>query len=173
MKTEVIVYKILSFLLLPVAVFFGLICLLGLVTALENPSMLVSVFLFACMVIYIITAFIFLTKGIDSNRRCKPVLRDWIRINGIITFIFFVLAAISFITIKAKPSFLYEGMKQWTNTATLPSGVTATDLQTAMSSLINFFIVLSIVLIVHVSITFHLMRRYSFVFEPDKMDIDL
>ena len=173
MKTELIVYKILSFLLLPVAAFFGLICLLGLLTAIDNPSMLVSVFLFACMVIYIIVSFIFLTKGIDSNKRCKPVLRDWIRINGIISFIFFLLVAISFIAIKAQPSLLNEGMRQWTSTASLPPGITTADLQMAMASLVNFFVVLSIVLLIHVLITFHLMRRYNFVFEPEKMDIDL
>ncbi len=173
MKTEIIVYKILSFLLLPVAAFFGLVCLLALVTALGNPSMLISVFLFACMVIYIIASFIFLTKGIDSNKRCKPVLRDLIRINAVITFIFFLLAAISFISVKANPALLAEGMKQWTNSTTLPPGVTTSDLQTAMASLLNFFIVLSVVLLIHILITFHLLRKYRLAFEPETMDIDL
>ena len=172
MKTELIVYKILSFLLLPVAAFFGLICVLGLLTAISNPSMLISVFLFACMVIYIIVSFVFLTKGIDSNKRCKPVLRDWIRINGAITFGFFLLVAISFIAIKTQPSLLREGTKQWTSTAMLPPGVTPADVEMAMASLVNFFVVLSIVLLLHIFITFHLLKQYRFVFEPEKMDID-
>ena len=89
MKAEILVYKILSFLLLPVAAFFGFACLIGLLTALSYPAMMINVFLLACMVIYIIASFIFLTKGVDAGKQCKPVLRDWIRINGVITFIFF------------------------------------------------------------------------------------
>ena len=173
MKTELIIYKILSFLLLPVAAFFGLVCLLALLSALGNPSMLISVFLFACMVIYIIASFIFLTKAIDSNKHCKPVLRDLIRINGTITFVFFLLAAISFFSVKANPALLEEGMKQWTASTTLPQGVTVSDLQKAMASLLNFFIVLSIVLLIHIVITFRLLRKYRLAFEPERIDIDL
>ncbi len=172
MKAELIVYKILSFFLLPVAAFFGLVCLLGLLTAISYPAMLINVFLLACMVIYIIAAFVFLTKGIDSGKPCKPVLRDWIRINGMITFVFYLLVAISFIMIKANPSLLTEGMKQWTTGGNLPAGVSTADLQTAMASLVNFFLVLSIVLIVHILITFHLMRKYRYVFEPERMDME-
>lgn len=173
MRTELIVYKILSFVLLPVAAFFGLICLLALVTALANPSMLISVFLFACMVIYIIASFIFLTRGIDSNKHCKPVLRDFIRINGVITFVFFLMAAVSFISVKANPALLEEGMKQWTASTTLPQGITAADLKAAMAGLLNFFIVLSVVLLVHILITFHLLRKYRLAFESERVDIDL
>ena len=172
MNAELTIYKILSFLLLPVAAFFGLICLSGLLLAISYPAMLINVFLIACLVIYILSSFIFLTKGITNNKQCKPVLRDLMRINGIITFVFFLLVAVSFIMLKADPSLLNEGMKQWTNGANLPPGVSVADLQTTMALLANFFLCLSIVLIVHILITFHLMNYYRYVFEGKKTDVE-
>ena len=74
--------------------------------------------------------------------------------------------------IKTNPGILQEGMKEWTKEATLPPNVSASDLKTAIASLVNFFLILSIALIVHVPITFHLMRRYRHVFEPERMDLE-
>ncbi len=170
MKMELIIYRILSFLLLPVAAFFGLICFSGLFLAMNYPVMLVMVFLIACMVIYIIASFIFLTKGIDNNKRCRPVLKDWIRINGFITLIYYLLTAISSIAVKANPSLLNEGMKQWTEGGNLPPGISAAEMSAAMTSTIDFFLALSLVLIIHVLITFHLMRRYRYVFDIETKD---
>ncbi len=172
MKAELIVYKFLSFLLLPIAAFCGFVCLSGLLLALNYPPMLISVFLIACMVIYVIASFIFLTKGIDGNKTCKPVLRDWIRINGVITFIFFLLTMSSFLMIKANPYLMKEWSKQWSEGGNLPAGITVAELQNTMSASINFFLALSIVLLVHILITFHLMRRYRYLFETPRTDTE-
>ncbi len=170
MKVELLVYKILSFILLPVAIFFGILCLLSLLTALGNPSMLVSVFLNACMVIYIIASFQFLTKGIDPNKRVKTVLRDWIRINGIITMAFYLVATMVFLAVKSNPSLLDEGMKQMQMQGNLPNGVTMEELKAATGTFINYFLVLSLLLLVHIIITFHLMGKFRYLFEPEMMD---
>ena len=172
MKIEIIIYKIVSFILLPVAAMMGIICLLSLLTALANPTMLISVFLNACMVIYIIASFIFLTKGIDGNKRCKPVLRDWIRINGIITFVFYLLATVVFIAVKFNPSLLSQGIQQMEVQGTLPPGITVPELTTYMNTFINIFLVLSILLLVHILITFRLLQRFKHVFEHETMDIE-
>lgn len=170
MKTELIVYKIISFILLPVAAILGLVCFISLFTALANPAMLISVFLNACMVIYVITSFIFLTKGIDGNRRCKPSLRDWIRINAIITFIFYALATLAFTAIKFNQSLLGEGIRQMETQGSMPPGVTVAELTTYLNSFVNIFLVLSVLLLVHILITFHLLHRYHYLFGEEKMD---
>ena len=167
MKAELFIYRILSFLLLPVAAFFGLICFSGLLLAMNYPVVLIVVFLIACMVIYIIASFIFLTKGIDNNKRCRPVLKDWIRINGFISLVYYLLTAISSIAIKADPSLLKKSLKQWTGSLILPPNVSAADMQASMVSTVNLFLTLSIAFLIHVLITFHLMKRYRYVFEME------
>lgn len=172
MKIEIVIYKILSFILLPVAAVMGLICFLSLLTALANPTMLISVFLNACMVIYIIASFIFLTKGIDNNKRCKPVLRDWIRINGIITFVFYLLATVVFIAVKFNQSLLNDGIRQMESQGTLPPGVSVAELTIYMNAFINIFLILGILLLVHILITFRLLQRFRNLFEQETMDIE-
>jgi len=172
MKAEIVIYKIISFVLLPVAAIFGIVCLLSILTAISNPTMLISVFLNACMVIYVITSFIFLTKGIDGGRQCKPVLRDWIRINAFITFAFYLLAAIAFSAIKFNKSFLNDALQQMEAQGSIPPGITAGELQQMAGTFVNFLLVLSILLVIHILITFHLMNKYRNLFEPERMDIE-
>ena len=172
MKTEIIIYRILSFLLLPVAVLFGVLCLAALPVALSFPPALFSLFLLACFVIYVIAASVFLNKGIAAGRACKPVLRDWIRINGIITLIYFLLTTISFILLKSHPELLEKSLRQWSGSSYLPAGTNEKDLRNTMMATANVFIGLGAIIIVHVIITFRLMKQYRRVFEPDRTDIE-
>ncbi len=164
--------KFLSFLLLPVAALFGILCLLSLITALGNPTLLISVFLNACLVIYIIASFMFFTKGIDNNQPCKPVLRDWIRINGIISLVFYLLVTFMFVAIKMQPSLLNDAMNQMEAQGGTPPGVSMEELKSATINAVTYFLILSIAIVVHAIITFHLLRVYKSLFEPEQMDLE-
>ncbi len=166
MKAELIIYKIVSFLLLPVAVLFGINCLFGLLAAIGNPAALLVTFLLACLVIYIIVSFIFLTRGIDKNSRLKPSLRDWIRINGIITFLLCLFIATLLPSVKIDNAIAQEMLNQMEVQNHIQLGISLQQFQAIMNSFITFLMILSIVLIGHVLITFHFLRKYSYLFEP-------
>ena len=172
MKAELIIYRILSFLLLPVAALFGLNCLGGLLAAISNPTMLLVIFLLACMVIYIVASFLFLTKGIDKNSPRKPSLRDWIRINGGITFMISLIAATGLTGIKLDTPTLKSMMDQIEAQNHLQLGISLQQFQTIMQSFITFLFVLSIVLIAHIIMTFHMVKRFRYLFEPETMNND-
>src|SRR5437764_1519642 len=99
MKSLLIVYRLLTFILLPIAVIIGIVDITVLSLALATPSALLLVFAIACIVIYVFTSFSFLTNGIIGGRQCKPSLRDWIRVNAFVSIALSSLGIIDYITI--------------------------------------------------------------------------
>jgi uncharacterized membrane protein len=77
-------YRILSYLLLPVAMILGLATLAGLLMALGNVSVLLSVFACGASTIYIIASFMFLQRVIEAKRVVRYSMRDWVRANGFV-----------------------------------------------------------------------------------------
>ena len=70
------IYRIVSYLLLPVGALLGLATLEALFVALGNMAMLLSLFLTGATVIYIFSTFVFLKKGIDKGAVSKKFLKD-------------------------------------------------------------------------------------------------
>ena len=80
-------YRVLSIILIPVAVLYGLAAFLFLFAALANPPLLLPVFMMICIVIYTFTSFKFLNKGILRAQPCKPSLKDLIKVNALVSLI--------------------------------------------------------------------------------------
>ena len=64
-------YKVLTYILLPIAYFFGFIDVLFFISALANPATLIFVFVIACLVIYSITSYKFYKQGIINEQILK------------------------------------------------------------------------------------------------------
>src|SRR3954470_1418467 len=99
MKALLIVYRLLTFILLPIAAILGFLDISLLLLALANPAALLPVFAIACIVIYVFTSFFFLIKGILGGMQCKPSLRDWIRVNAFVSIAFCSLGILEYITL--------------------------------------------------------------------------
>jgi hypothetical protein len=82
---QLTIFRVLTFILLPIAAVFGFMDLLFLLSALANPALFLIVFILGAFVIYTFVSLQFLTRGIDSGRQCKPGLRDWIRVNAFVS----------------------------------------------------------------------------------------
>ena len=172
MKVEIIIYKILSFLLLPVAALLAMNCLAAIVIALANPPILITVFLFACIAIYIIASYLFLTRGIDRNSPRKPVLRDWIRINGFITLLLGIVGSVMFTGVTLKPADAKMMLDQLQAQNHMQLGIGIAEFQKILNGFMKAMAVISIVLVVHVLITFHLMRRFRYLFSDGDINTD-
>src|SRR3954466_3115525 len=105
-------YRILTYLLIPFVLIFGLLALGGLFIAFVNPAMLLGVFMLAAFVIYFVCTFRFLHRGIIDHRMQKPKLRDWIKVNAYVTLPFAVINFMQSLTVIRKPSLLDESIKQ-------------------------------------------------------------
>lgn len=160
------VYRVLSFLLLPVAALFAMLLLPGIVIGLANPAFLLSAFLLASVVIYTYCTFRFLIRGIDGKKKCKPVLKDWIRINSFIS-ILFAIETIAPISLVINPQRFHDVLVQVY--AQYPKQLqdmwSITQLQKVMEGLLIFFFIYGIVLLIHIFISRFYIRKYAYLFE--------
>jgi hypothetical protein len=165
-------YRILSYLLLPVALFMGIVSLVGLLMAFGNLPLLLPVFLTACTTIYIVAAFMFLQKGIEAGKPCKPSLRDWIRANAFVCLFFcFSLILQSFYLLR-QPQLIGEMLEK--AAAMQGAALPADQMLKYMKGVLIFMLVLGIAMIVHIVMSFRLLRSYAVVFggqaKPDRQD---
>lgn len=165
MKTLLIVYRVLTFVLLPIAAIFGFIDVSLLLLAFANPSALLPVFAIACIVIYVFTSLSFLVKGILGGRPCKPSLRDWIRVNAFVSIAFCGLGIIEYITLLNNKSVASEVVKQAMLQPGIPPEMTAALLEQILLSFLLFFFIFSVVLIIHIFISFRLLKQFDYLFK--------
>jgi hypothetical protein len=67
MAPQLKLYTVLSYILIPIALFFASMDILLLFSTLANPSALIIVFILACLVIYTFASFKFLKSGIEKE----------------------------------------------------------------------------------------------------------
>jgi len=161
---QLLPYRIITFILLPIAAVFGLFTLIMLLAALANPAILLGVFLFASMVIYVIASFIFLQKGIDKNQLCNHSLKDWIRVNAFVSIVYCVLMLLNSVTLLGSPKLLndtiHEMLSQQQNLMPLPE---ATYIR-IIKGVFYFLAIYSAILLVHIILTFRVLKAYKHMF---------
>jgi|GEM_PF-217292 len=158
-------YRILSFILLPIAALMGIVTLIALLAALVNPPLLLGVFLLSSVVIYVISSFIFLQKGIDNKQMCRHSLRDWIRVNAFVTIVFCALAFLNTATLLTNPKLFMEAVTQGLarqNQALLPEAT----LIKVMKGVLYFLLAFAGILLVHIVLTFRILKTYRHMFKP-------
>lgn len=164
---QLTIFRILTFILLPVASLFAVMDLMIIPGALSNPALLLIVFILAAFVIYIFASLRFLTKGIDTGRPFNPALRDWIRVNafvaGAMGLMFFLNAMSVFLVSDIQ---LRQYLSQFIDTqANVPPMLNIELFVNMMRIAAWFMLFISIFLIVHIIINFRLMKIYHYLFE--------
>lgn len=161
---NLILYRILSYILLVIAAFFSFGVVLAFFSALANPVLLLGVFVMACVVIYSYTSWRFLTRGIDKNLSCKSSLRDLIRVNAFVTIGFGALTLFEAIVILSQPHLITDITNQMA--AMQPGGEAANITPKTVELLFRFMLTYGVILMIHCFITFRLLKQYRNVFDP-------
>lgn len=164
------IFRILTFILLPIAAMFGFMDLLFILSALANPALLLIAFIVGAFVIYSFVSLQFLIRGIDTGRPCKPGLRDWIRVNAFVSAfmgIMFLLNALSifFSNDLMLRQYVSEFMKTQPN---IPAMLNLEMFMTIMKGMAYFMFFLAIILLVHIQLNFRLMKKYAHLFTAPK-----
>jgi hypothetical protein len=162
-------FRILSFILLPIALLFMFMDCIALLMALSNPSVLLPVFLMAGMVIYIFTSTYFLMVGIDKNKALKPSLKDWIKVNAYVTLFFgFQFIAIALSVFYMNAADLTELANKVISTQpNMPSTMTTALFLKMLHGLAYFFFFLAFFLLVHITICFKLLKQHATLFQEN------
>lgn len=163
-------YKITSYILLPIAALFGVFTLILLFVALANPPMLLPLFVVACVVIYVITSFKFLNKGIIRKNECKPGLRDWIKVNAYVSVIFATLMLIQTIAVVQNPELMSKALDDTLAMQPANQQLSKAMMMNMVTGIMYFFGVISVLLFIHIFITFRLLKQYRYLFEASPND---
>jgi hypothetical protein len=150
---------------LPFAALFAFVLLPGIVLGLANPAFLIGVFLLASVVIYTYCTFRFLLRGIDRQKICKPVLKDWIRISSFIG-ILFSLQTLSTIFLVINPQQIQEMLQQaYTQYPKEMQEVMSIAQFEKMTKIVMIFLfIYGIILLIHIFISRFYIRKYAHLF---------
>jgi len=160
-------YRIIGFLLFPVTALIGIFVTLAVFIALANPAMLLPIAIAATVVMYVIGSFIFLQKAIDRNQVCKSGLRDFIRVNAIVSIVFCFFCINSGIAMISNPELIRPAIKQMLEQQP-GTGVSEDQMLRIVKGFMYVLSVFSILLVVHIFYTFRLLKQYQHMFVEKK-----
>lgn len=161
------IYTFLTYFLFPFVAIIGFTCLFMLIIALSNPAALLPLFVMACIVIYTVSSFIFLQKGIKNAKPCKQSLKDWIKVNAYVAMLLAGLMLIESIGLFANPNLLRTGLEEAMRLQqqSLPPQITFGIMLKAMKIILICMSIFSTVLIIHILLTFKLLKTFKYVFD--------
>jgi hypothetical protein len=160
-------YTVLSYCLIPIALFFAFLDILILLSSLANPSVLIMVFIVACLVIYTFTSFKFLKKGIEPEQAQTKKLKEWIKVNAFVSLFLCSLFFINSISILISTNdvlmgYINDFIQQQSG---FPAQVTSKMILSILKGVSVFLLITSIIGIVHIRITLRLVKQYDYLFE--------
>ena len=160
-------YTVLSYCLIPIALFFAFLDTLILLSSLANPSVLIMVFIVACLVIYTFTSFKFLKKGIEPEQAQTKKLKEWIKVNAFVSLFLCSLFFINSISILISTNdvlmgYINDFIQQQSG---FPAQVTSKMILSILKGVSVFLLITSIIGIVHIRITLRLVKQYDYLFE--------
>ena len=160
-------YLVLSYILIPIALFFGFMDSILLISALANPSAMILVFAMACIVIYSFASFKFLKMGIEREQPQTTKLKDWIKVNAYVSLIMFCLIFLNAVSILISNDatlicFIDEFLAQQSG---LPPEFNSQFVLKLMRTAAYFLFIVGAVGILHIRMTLKLVKEYDYLFE--------
>ncbi|MDB5192964.1 MAG: hypothetical protein JWQ96_2527 [Segetibacter sp.] len=163
-----LIYRILTYLLLPFALLFGVLTLIMFFIAITNPALFLGVFMLGAFCIYFFCSFRFLHQGILQQRVLKSTLRDWIKVNAYVSLPFAILNLIQSVAILSKSAMISEivnqmlEMQQQMGVPAQPAG----SYDKMILTILIIMAVFSVVLFVHIILSFSFLKKHEDLFQP-------
>jgi hypothetical protein len=160
-------YTVLTYILIPIALFFGFLDVLILFSSLANPSALIMVFIIACLVIYTFSSFKFLKMGLEREIVQTSKLKDWIKVNAYVSFFLCSLFFVNSISVLVSTNavllkFIDEFLQQQPN---MPKEITNALVLSILKGVSVLLLVTGIIGIVHIRTTLRLVKQNDHLFE--------
>jgi hypothetical protein len=158
-------YRIINIIIFPVSILIGIEVVRSLIVAFSNPPLLLFSFILACIPLYTFTANYFYNKSIRKGEKCKPSLKEWIKANAVVSIIFavFMIFVCSVMLVALDDPKIVEQFRNQLP-ANTPAELLGEKFTPFMRGVCYFFIPFSILLLIHIIITFNLLTRYKQMF---------
>ena len=162
MPNNLKLYTVLSYILIPISLFFAFLDLVLLASSLANPSALIMVFIIACLVIYTFASFKFLKSGIE-----KEVAQTNKLVNAYVSFFLCSLFFINSISVLISSNdvllrFIDEFIQQQPG---MPKEITNALILSILKGVSVFLLLTSIIGLIHIRTTLRLVKQYGYLFE--------
>ncbi len=158
-------YKVLSFVIMLIALLLSFMVIAGLFIALANPVLLLNVFILGAVVIYSFTSFSFLQKGLIRKQKVKSKLKDWIKVNAYVAITFVTLVFFQTISIVMSPTVLKTVIDQFQSLQTAQTSIPKGQLFQLMQIVMYAMLIYALMLGTHIAITFRLIKQHSDLFD--------
>ena len=160
-------YTVLTYILIPIALFFGFLDLLILFSSLANPSALIMVFIIACLVIYTFSSYKFLKMGLERELVQTLKLKDWIKVNAYVSFFLCSLFFVNSISVLVSTNavllkFIDEFLLQQPN---MPKEITNALVLSILKGVSVLLLITGVIGIIHIRTTLRLVKQNAHLFE--------
>ena len=172
MNAKLVVYRLITFMLLPIAGInaFSLLRLISLAT--EHPLMLIAAFVNFAVISYTFTSFVFFTRGVQNGKIFKTSFKDWIKVNAFVSILYagiilcgaiIFLGFVVYLTPAQLQKTIIDALNKWQ-----PGGEAATAGGPALVSQLKASFAFaggySAVLLTHIIITLGLVKQHASLF---------
>ncbi len=160
-------YTVLTYILIPIALFFGFLDVLILFSSLANPSALIMVFIIACLVIYTFSSYKFLKMGLERELVQTLKLKDWIKVNAYVSFFLCSLFFVNSISVLVSTNavllkFIDEFLQQQPN---MPKEITNALVLSILKGVSVLLLITGVIGIIHIRTTLRLVKQNAHLFE--------
>lgn len=158
------IYNILSYAIFIIAILITIIMIPMLLAALANPLMLISLFIFACIVIYSFVSFKFNGVTVQAKQPTKSSAKAWLNINSFIGLFFAIQLLIGAYQIFQNPTILMQQMDIFYSqmpdigNVKMPSKEKMFQVIKIMISALSVY---ALILLTHIFLTYSLMKKYK------------
>lgn len=160
-------YAILTYILIPFALFFGVIDFVLLLSALANPSALIFVFIVACLVIYTFVSLRFLRSGLQRELTMSKSLKDWIKVNAYVSLFLCSLFVVNALSILfSSPDTLNKLIDTMIEQQPgFPETIDNNMIVRIIKGFSVFLLIVGSIALVHIRATLRLLKQYVYLFE--------
>lgn len=148
-KNMKVLYRILGMLLNIGALYLAMNMLLSLPVLLSSPMTLLGGFAISAIILYAWFSTRFHRQVLQRQQAVKRSLRDWVRVNGIVSLIYSIFIILGMVVFITNPQILIDQMQQM--------GTTVPD--KILWPLLLILLAYGLVLFVHVLWTFALIKK--------------
>jgi hypothetical protein len=156
---------------LPFGVLFAMNVINSLLSVFSNPVLLFTTFLLAGVPIYIFASSKFLFSGIQKAKPCSSKLKEWIKVNAIVSILFaalMFLASLGAIIVIQNPALITQAIQQMNaQQKELVVEMTPHQMKQFLTIVVAMMLPFSIILVIHIILSFRLLKIYHYVFDKD------
>lgn len=150
-----IIYRFIGFIINFIAILLSVSLLFSIPMLLSSPVTMLSAFMMIAVILYSWFSFQFRRQVLQHHQTVRHILKDWVRVNGIVSLIFGFMTIISVLPLLQNPQAFTDALK-------------GMGFEIPLKSITGFFygmLFYAAVLITHVLWTFTLMKKHLEYFQ--------